>query len=110
MNDNVDELEIKAEPAGEQSEQVSPDQLYDYDNQIPRGIMQIFSMHTFLPDALNKATRTKDESMLSMLGPFCFLLTQLFKSRLYSPNPTTSSTHPLTPQIVLYRSTFLSRK
>lgn len=37
-------------------------------------ILQLYSLETFFPDLINRASREKDESKIDSLGPFVLLL------------------------------------
>ena len=48
--------------------------LLDPDNPLPQMILYIYSMETFLYNEINKASRNKDKSKISTLGPYSFAL------------------------------------
>ena len=39
----------------------------------------MYSLETWLPDALNKASRKKDKSKISTLGPFALMLSTIMQ-------------------------------
>ena len=46
-------------------------------SKIRQAILFIYQMDTFIPYAIDKAIREKDESKLNTLGPFSFLLRRI---------------------------------
>ena len=65
------------------TEPISLADLMSPQSKVARAILKIFSMNTFLVNAINDASRFKDGTKASTLGPFCFILCQIFASGVY---------------------------
>lgn len=53
---------------------LTPELLHDPENNVTKAILFIYSLETFIPNAINQAIRTKDISKLETLGPFAVAL------------------------------------
>ena len=56
---------------------LSTEALHDPGNKIAQGVLFLHSLETFLPTALNKAIRQKDECRVRTLGPYAVALRQV---------------------------------
>jgi len=48
-------------------------------NYVVRAILRIYSLETWLPNEINKATRHKDKSKIDTLGPFACVLSYILQ-------------------------------
>lgn len=51
--------------------------LNDANNEVTTSIMYLYSMETFIYTAINRASRTQDESKVRTLGPYAVLLAHI---------------------------------
>ena len=52
----------------------------DPDSEITKLVLLIYSMETFIPYELNRASRDKDQSKIQTLGPFACILKYIIES------------------------------
>lgn len=57
--------------------QIDEFMLNDANCQVTKAIMYLYSMETFIYTAINRASRTQDESKVRTLGPYAVLLAHI---------------------------------
>lgn len=60
--------------AGDLDDELQPEALHDPKDNTTAAFLLIYSLETFLPEAVNKATREKDVRRVDSLGPFVLVL------------------------------------
>ena len=89
------------------SNPISLADLINPQSKVARALLKIFSMNTFLVNAINDASRFKDGSKVATLGPFRFVLCQIFASGVYKVQISASKVLQ-NKGLRLFRATFLS--